>query len=411
MDATLKKGSESAVAAVRNAALPVVSSDSSERQLRLYALHKQATEGPVMAGDRPTVAGILERAKYDAWAELGEMSPEDAALELFALAESAADTSSATATSASTAATSAVAGDGTPGSQSTPGSASRPEAEHKDAFRGDTLLGKVALITGGATGICFGIAKAFVQHGATVILMSRSEDKLKESCSRLILFRRRSSRSAPLPPAPAYRVADVRNAEEVTQQVKSIVSEYGRIDILINGAAGNFLIPASRISPRAFRTVLEIDTVGTFLVSQAVYNHAFHAEGSTPGGVILNISMTLHYTGMPMQTHAGAAKAGIDAMTRHLAVEWGKQSGGRVRVNAIAPGIVEDTEGFQRLMLRSMRQEMRQLTPLGRFGRTEDIADAALYLCSDAASFVTGTVLVVDGGSWMMAGGIALSYL
>jgi peroxisomal 2,4-dienoyl-CoA reductase len=255
-------------------------------------------------------------------------------------------------------------------------------------FQSDALKGKVALVTGGGSGICRGMAETLMAHGCDVAITSRKQERLDATATEL------SSGSG----QGWYPVAaDVRDADAVQNMVTKCLDHYGRLDILINGAAGNFLSPAAMLSPNGFKTVMDIDACGTFNVSSIVFKEVMrHA-----GGVILNVSATLHYTGIPMQVHAGAAKAAIDAMTRHLAVEWGPA---KVRVNGIAPGPVDDTEGMKRLLPADMREAMEKSIPMGRFTRIAEVADAALFLVSDAARFITGQTLVVDGGAWMTAG-------
>ena len=141
--------------------------------------------------------------------------------------------------------------------------------------------------------------------------------------------------------------------------------------------------------------MVDIDLKGTFNVSRAAF-----AELKKNTGQILNISATLHYLGTPMQLHVSAAKAGVDALTRNLAVEWGRYG---IRVNAIAPGPIGDTEGMKRLVPEPVKEKLRKRIPLGRFGEIADIEKAAVFLCSDAASFINGAVLVVDGGHWLAA--------
>src|SRR4030095_1186776 len=150
---------------------------------------------------------------------------------------------------------------------------------------------------------------------------------------------------------------------------------------------------AEELSPNGFGTVVDIDLKGTFNVCRAAF-----AELKKEGGSILNISATLHYVGTPFQLHVSAAKAGVDALTRNLAVEWGRFG---IRVNGIAPGPIEDTEGMSRLVPEPIKERLRKNIPLGRFGRIADIERAAVFMCSDAASFINGTVLVVDGGLWL----------
>jgi peroxisomal 2,4-dienoyl-CoA reductase len=249
------------------------------------------------------------------------------------------------------------------------------------AFRPDLFEGKVALVTGGGSGIGRGIVAALVEHGATVAIVGRNAERLGATAAEF------GERCLPL-------AGDVRDADAMTALVEGLVARCGRIDVLVNGAAGNFLAPAATLSSKGFRTVLEIDTVGTYNVSRAV----FLASMRDAGGSIVNISATLHYGGTPMQVHAASAKAAIDAMTRTLAVEWGPAG---IRVNAVAPGPIEDTEGLSRLLPEGMRAAMERSIPLRRFGRIPEIADAVLFLASDAASLVTGAVLVADGGAWL----------
>ena len=162
---------------------------------------------------------------------------------------------------------------------------------------------------------------------------------------------------------------------------------------MINGAAGNFICAAENLSPNGFGTVVDIDLKGTFNVSRAALPHL-----RTRGGSVINISATLPYLGTVAQSHAASAKAGVDSLTRVLACEWGPYG---IRVNGIAPGPIEGTEGVRRLTSDASRAGALQQCPLGRLGTTDDIANAALYLCSDAASYVNGVTLVVDGGLWL----------
>lgn len=250
-----------------------------------------------------------------------------------------------------------------------------------DAFRADLLAGKVALVTGGATGICKGIAHQLAAHGARVCLVSRKPEAL-EAAAREIA----GATGAEV----MFAAADVRQMEQVTAAVNACLERFGRLDLLVNGAAGNFLAPVAALSPNGFRTVIEIDLVGTFHACKAAREALVATRGS-----VLNISATLHYHGTPLQAHAAAAKAGVDSLTRTLAVEWG---GAGVRVNAIAPGPIGDTEGMRRLAPGDVGARLLRLIPLGRLGTVDDVAQLALFLASDAAAYVTGAVFVVDGG-------------
>src|ERR1043166_1802064 len=252
-------------------------------------------------------------------------------------------------------------------------------------FQNGILDGKVAFVTGGGTGITGGVARALSEAGAGVVLVSRNAEHLEPAAAAI---------NANGGKAIAV-VADVRRPEEVDQAIAKAVETFGKIDILVNGAAGNFLCSADQLSPNGFGAVVDIDLKGTFHVCRAAF-----AQLKEHGGQILNISATLHYLGTPMQLHVSAAKAGVDALTRNLAVEWGRHG---IRVNAIAPGPIEDTEGMKRLVSEPGEERRRKNVPLGRFGRIVDIEKAAVFICSDAASFINGVVLVVDGGHWLSA--------
>ena len=250
-------------------------------------------------------------------------------------------------------------------------------------FEPTLLAGKAALITGGGTGICRGIALAFAGHGCDVAITSRKIEHLEPTRDEL---RARGVRAA-------AKAADVRDAAAVAAMIAEVAAELGRIDIVINGAAGNFICLAENLSPNGFGTVVDIDLKGTFNVSRAALPFL-----KARGGAVINISATLPYLGTIGQSHAAAAKAGVDSLTRTLAVEWGPHG---IRVNGIAPGPIEGTEGVRRLTTEKSRASALTSCPLGRMGTTDDIANAALYLASDAASYVNGVTLVVDGGLWL----------
>lgn len=265
----------------------------------------------------------------------------------------------------------------------------------KSIFADGILKGRVAFVTGGGTGITGGVARALAEAGANVALVSRSLVHL-EPAAQAINETRAGHSGTPTLSGEAFAVAaDVRNPEEVQRAIAGTVDRFGKIDIVVNGAAGNFLCKADELSPNGFGTVVDIDLKGTFNVCRAAVEQLKDNRGQ-----ILNISATLHYLGTPMQLHVSAAKAGVDALTRNLAVEWGRYG---IRVNAIAPGPIEDTEGMKRLVPEPIKEKLRQRVPLGRFGLIKDIEAAAVFLCSDAASYINGAVLVVDGGHWLAA--------
>lgn len=251
-------------------------------------------------------------------------------------------------------------------------------------FADNILEGKVAFVTGGGTGITGGIARAFAEHGAKLAITSRNIDNLipkkqyiEENGGECLAV-----------------AADVRDYAAVENAIAETVARYGKIDIVINGAAGNFLCAADQLSSNGFGTVVDIDTKGTFNVCRAAFDELKNSEGQ-----ILNISATLHYLATPMQIHVSAAKAGVDAITRNLSVEWGRHG---IRVNGIAPGPIEDTEGMKRLLPEPLKEKITKKIPVGRFGRIADIENAALFLTSGAGNYINGVTLVVDGGQWLL---------
>lgn len=257
-------------------------------------------------------------------------------------------------------------------------------------FKDDILAGRVALITGGGTGICKGIARAYLAHGARVCITSRTREVLEASAEELARETGGDVMFAP---------ADVRAPEQLEGVVEATLARFGRLDTLVNGAAGNFLAPAAALSPKGFRTVVEIDLQGTFNACKA----AFAPLAESGQGVILNISATLHYFGTPLQIHASCAKAGVDALTRNLAVEWSSLG---VRVNAIAPGPIAGTVGVDKLVPEGEEERVTKQIPMGRFGTVDEIASMAVYLASAAAGYITGAVFVIDGGQSTAALGL-----
>lgn len=256
-------------------------------------------------------------------------------------------------------------------------------------FADNILEGKVAFVTGGGTGITGGVARALSEHGAKLAIVSRKMENLIPM-QQFIQENGRECFAA---------AADVRDYDAVKSAIDSTADKFGRIDIVVNGAAGNFLCAANELSANGFGTVVDIDTKGTFNVSRAAFEHLENSKGQ-----ILNISATLHYLATPMQIHVSAAKAGVDAITRNLSVEWGRYG---IRVNGIAPGPIEDTEGMKRLLPDAVKDKIAKKVPLGRFGKISDIENAALFLCSDAANYINGVTLVVDGGQWLVGTSLA----
>jgi peroxisomal 2,4-dienoyl-CoA reductase len=272
--------------------------------------------------------------------------------------------------------------------------------EPHSVFRPGLFDGQVALITGGATGIGFGIAELLGALGAHVVLASRKQEHLDTAAASLDKNGIRVSTTT----------VDVRDADRVKAMVEEVKSKRGRIDILVNNAAGNFYAPSASLTPNAWKAVVEIDLNGTFFCSQAVFP-VMKEQGS---GRILSISMTLHYRGWPLMAHATAAKAGIDALTRTLALEWARYG---IRVNAVAPGPIP-TEGVRKAFTpptsggapdvfaveRAMDDYAKKSIPLRRWGTPHDIANAIAFLASPAGDWITGSIFVVDGGEWLARG-------
>lgn len=227
-----------------------------------------------------------------------------------------------------------------------------------------------------------------MRHGCKTVIASRRQERVEEAASKLM--KATGGECLPLQ-------CDVRDYEQLKSTFDQALQHFGKINCLVNNAAGNFLAPASSLSSNAYKTVLEIDTLGTFNASKAAYETYFKDNG----GNIVNISATLSYSGSMLQMHAGSAKAAIDAMTKHLGVEWGYNN---IRVNAIAPGPIDGTVGMDKLGGKSkIAKEMKRAIPLQRFGLKTEIAESVLYLASDISSYVTGSVMVVDGGHWLTA--------
>ncbi|MDD3764551.1 MAG: SDR family oxidoreductase [Nevskiales bacterium] len=254
-------------------------------------------------------------------------------------------------------------------------------------FAPSLFRGRTVFVAGGTSGINLGIARRFSSLGAALFVVSRSEDKVATAVAEL-------RHSGPADGA----VADVRDFDAVQSAIGKCIERFGAIDIAVSGAAGNFVAPAAELSPNGFRTVVDIDLIGSFHVCRAVYPYL-----RKPGASIINISATQAFTPLPGQVHVCAAKAGIDAMTKVLAVEWGPEG---VRVNAIAPGPVDGTEGMARLTPTSEhRERLTQTIPLRRYATLDEIADTAVFLCSSAGANFNGEVLVCDGGQSVLGGG------
>ncbi|HVU02686.1 MAG TPA: SDR family oxidoreductase [Polyangiaceae bacterium] len=254
-------------------------------------------------------------------------------------------------------------------------------------FKDGFLEGRVALVTGGGSGIGAGIAKRLAAQGAKVALLGRRPEALAEVAGEI----RKAGGTAIETPTDVREYADVEKAVERT------AAELGGLHILVNSAAGNFIAPAAQLSANGFKAVIGIDLLGTFNACRAAFSHL-----AKEGGNIVSISAPQAFKPTPAQSHVGAAKAGIEMLMKDLALEWGPAG---IRVNTVVPGPTADTEGMRRLAPADpeTQKKMQRAVPLGRWGKIDEVADAVLFLVSPAASYVTATTLVVDGGASLIS--------
>jgi NAD(P)-dependent dehydrogenase (short-subunit alcohol dehydrogenase family) len=240
---------------------------------------------------------------------------------------------------------------------------------------------RTVFVAGGTSGINLGIADAFAAAGAKLAVMSRSPERVETA--RLELLKHGGE--------VLGFSADVRNPEATAAALKGAHDKFGDFDILISGAAGNFPAPALGMSTNGFKAVVDIDLLGSFNVLRNAHQYL-----RKPGASIVNISAPQAEVAIPLQAHVCAAKAGVDMLSRVLAVEWG---GDGIRVNSVIPGPIADTEGMARLApSEEARRKVADMVPLKRLGSRADVANLVLFLCSPLASYITAAVIPVDGG-------------
>lgn len=280
-----------------------------------------------------------------------------------------------------------------------------PESEYMSSVWKDGIFdNKVVFCTGGAGTICSAQVRALVRLGANAMIIGRNVEKT-ETMAKSIATARKGSKVI------GIGAVDVRKIQDLEGAVARCVNELGGIDYVIAGAAGNFISPISGLSSNAFKTVIDIDTIGSFntlkatvpeLVKSAKKNPNTGTNPST-GGRIIFISATFHLTGMPLQAHAAVAKAGVDALSASTALEYGPRG---ITSNIITPGPIAGTEGMARLGGREAERNgsAYKKVPLQRYGLVKEIADGTIYLFSDAGNYVNGEVLVIDGGDWRSPG-------
>jgi len=266
--------------------------------------------------------------------------------------------------------------------------ASGSELSNTSHFPADLFANKVLFVTGGGSGINLGIARCFAELGASVGMCGRTQERLDGARDEL----------EKLGAQVFTAVADVRDADVLAGAIAACREELGPVDCLVCGAAGNFLAPAEALRPKGFQAVVDIDLRGSFNACHAAFSQLRETRGN-----IIFVSAGQSFAPYFGQAHVGAAKAGVDNLMRNLALEWGRYG---IRCNSIAPGPIEGTEGMKRLAPPQVHDDLKASIPLGRFGTVEDVGKVAVFLASPLASYVTGSLIVVDGGQNLPGSGL-----
>lgn len=260
-------------------------------------------------------------------------------------------------------------------------------------LRDDALADKVIVITGGGSGLGKSMTKYFMELGAKVAITSRNLEKLEGTAKEL--EEETDGKCLPVQ-------CDVRNYDEVENMLKTVLENYGRADVLLNNAAGNFISPTERLSANAFDTIIDIVLKGTKNCTLAFGKHWIDTKQENTN--ILNIVTTYAWTGSAYVVPSATAKAGVLAMTRSLAVEWAKYG---IRTNAIAPGPFPTKGAWDRLLPGDLKEkfDLAKKVPLKRVGDHQELANLAAYLVSDFSAYVNGEVITIDGGEWLKGAG------
>ncbi|KAI7267278.1 peroxisomal 2,4-dienoyl-CoA reductase-like protein SPS19 [Hortaea werneckii] len=274
-------------------------------------------------------------------------------------------------------------------------------------WRDGLFQNKVLFCTGGAGTICSMQVRAFVALGGNACVIGRNPQKTEQGAKDITAVR---------PGAKVIGIGnvDVRDPKMLKDAADRCAKELGGIDFAIAGAAGNFLAPMAQLSPNAFKSVMDIDALGSYNTAKAVLPYLVESAKRNPnsgksgsaqgtGGRMIFVSATFHYRGQPLQAHVAAAKAAVDQISHSVAIEYGPYG---ITSNVITPGPISGTEGMERLSKsdEASVKATKKIVPLGRWGETREIADATTYLFSEAGSYVNGNTLVVDGGAWRTSG-------